>query len=243
MGCSSSKEKHTDRRGLLAADDDDFPNPRQRMDTKGINAKAAAKESSKKRSSSSTKTNSKSSKPNSSSNSSSKHSNTAKAEAPKEIRPEQQQQQQQQTAPAPQKEKQAQPANHAAQQQALPPVAAKPQTKNQPYNRAKDRVDAIECTKSIETRDIKFRYAYLSQRGFYPDDPFKANQDAYKVQERVLFHARDSAKKPNEASKYQHANQRKDAFFGVFDGHGKDGDGCALYARDHIVEQHIVAFG
>jgi serine/threonine protein phosphatase PrpC/CRP-like cAMP-binding protein len=228
MGCSPSKEKSNDRRGLLAADDDDFPNPRRRMDINGpgINAgKKEAKESSKKTSSKS------SNKPNSSKPNSSKPSKAV--EAPKEKRPEQQQQQQQQAA-VPPKEKAA-PPNGAPS--AAPSVAAvKQQTKNTPYNRAKDRVDAIECTKSIETRDIKFRYAYLSQRGYYPDDPFKANQDAYKVQERVLFHPRDAGKK-NEASKYQHANQRKDAFFGVFDGHGKDGDGCAIYARDHIVEQ------
>ena len=82
---------------------------------------------------------------------------------------------------------------------------------NKPINRAVDRTDAIEKAQTVTCGGVTMTYAYLSQRGFYPDDPFKANQDAYCVQKGL----RDT----------------NDAFFGVFDGHGKDGDGCAIYAK------------
>lgn len=99
------------------------------------------------------------------------------------------------------------------------PNGKKQQT--QTFNRAKDRVDAIPESKVIETKDIRLRYAYLSQRGFYPDDPFKANQDSYCIHETI------SSSVPN-------GYVRMDSLFGVFDGHGKDGDGCALFARSHL---------
>ena len=92
------------------------------------------------------------------------------------------------------------------------------------YNRAKDRVDAIPESKLIDTKDIRLRYAYLSQRGFYPDDPFKANQDSYCVHEAVSQYT-------------HHGSLRMDSFFAVFDGHGKDGDGCAQFARANLPGQ------
>jgi serine/threonine protein phosphatase PrpC/CRP-like cAMP-binding protein len=77
----------------------------------------------------------------------------------------------------------------------------------------------VEC--SDEPREIicgglRLRYAYVSQKGYYPDDPHKANQDAYCVTER--FGSRES----------------NDAFFAVYDGHGRDGDLCAQFARDKL---------
>jgi len=78
-----------------------------------------------------------------------------------------------------------------------------------------DRVDAIDRTRTIETGGIRMRFAYLSQRGKYPDDPDKPNQDAYCI-------------------KHNFTNQMEDAFFGVFDGHGKDGHGCAQFTRTHL---------
>lgn len=82
-----------------------------------------------------------------------------------------------------------------------------------PYNRAKDRVDAISNARTITINGVTMKYAYVSQRGFYPEEPFKANQDAYCVHENVT---------------------EDDAFFGVFDGHGKDGDGCAQFAKEDL---------
>ena len=89
-----------------------------------------------------------------------------------------------------------------------------------PYNRAKDRVDAISESKTIICNGVKMQYAYVSQRGFYPEEPFKANQDAYCIHTNVI---------PG----------KDDALFAVFDGHGKDGDGCAIFAKTHL-PNHIV---
>jgi serine/threonine protein phosphatase PrpC/CRP-like cAMP-binding protein len=89
-----------------------------------------------------------------------------------------------------------------------------------PYNRAKDRVDAISETKTIICNGVKMQYAYVSQRGYYPEEPFKANQDAYCVHTNLVA-------------------GRDDAFFAVFDGHGKDGDGCAIFAKNQL-PNHLV---
>jgi len=65
--------------------------------------------------------------------------------------------------------------------------------------------------------DSKFtlRYAYLSQRGYYPEDLYKANQDAFKI-----------------VPKFN--GNKGEIFFGVFDGHGVDGDSCSYFVRDNI---------
>jgi len=77
------------------------------------------------------------------------------------------------------------------------------------------RVVHSDATKSVELSRCKFRYAFLSQRGFYPESPTKANQDA-------CFCS-------------IHFNDDPDgAFFGVFDGHGAQGDLCAQFARDNV---------
>ena len=57
---------------------------------------------------------------------------------------------------------------------------------------------------------ITLRYAYLSQRGYYPEDLYKANQDAFKV-----------------IPKFD--GKKEQIFFGVFDGHGVDGDSCSYF--------------
>ena len=62
---------------------------------------------------------------------------------------------------------------------------------------------------------ITLRYAYLSQRGYYPEDLYKANQDSFKVVEK--FNGAQS-----------------NLLFGVFDGHGSDGDSCSYFVRDSI---------
>ena len=79
-------------------------------------------------------------------------------------------------------------------------------------------VDAIKETKELICGGLKIRYAYVSQKGYYPDQLNKANQDAYSVIER--FGSSDS----------------NDAFFAVYDGHGEIGDKCAQFARDKLPE-------
>merc|ERR1712224_1009230 len=65
------------------------------------------------------------------------------------------------------------------------------------------------------------RYAYLSQRGYYPEDLYKNNQDSFKIVESF-------------------GGNPETIFLGVFDGHGSDGDSCSYFVRDHI-EEHLKA--
>merc|ERR1719293_551916 len=61
------------------------------------------------------------------------------------------------------------------------------------------RIDAINEVRTCEMGDARVRYAYVSQRGYYPDDLEKANQDAYAIEK---------------------IGNGNDYFLGVFDGHG-----------------------
>eukprot|EP00571_Detonula_confervacea_P006864 CAMPEP_0172316432 /NCGR_PEP_ID=MMETSP1058-20130122/28156_1 /TAXON_ID=83371 /ORGANISM="Detonula confervacea, Strain CCMP 353" /LENGTH=755 /DNA_ID=CAMNT_0013030733 /DNA_START=57 /DNA_END=2324 /DNA_ORIENTATION=- len=77
------------------------------------------------------------------------------------------------------------------------------------------RIDSIHETRTETFGGVSVRYAYLSQRGYYPDDAHKPNQDSYAIE-------------------HNFANRETDAFFGVFDGHGRDGDKCAHFVRDNL---------
>jgi len=101
------------------------------------------------------------------------------------------------------------------QSRQLQTKAAPPEQQTSKKKKKNNRVDAIDRTRTIETGGIRMRFAYLSQRGKYPDDPDKPNQDAYCI-------------------KHNFTNQMEDAFFGVFDGHGKDRHGCAQFTRTHL---------
>ncbi|KAL7552012.1 hypothetical protein ACHAWF_015229, partial [Thalassiosira exigua] len=68
-----------------------------------------------------------------------------------------------------------------------------------------------DCATTSPT--IRISYAALTQRGYYPDDPHKENQDAYHV------------------TSTNFASGTSDAFFAVFDGHGDDGHACARYCQ------------
>eukprot|EP00602_Paraphysomonas_sp_CaronLab_P009421 CAMPEP_0185029392 /NCGR_PEP_ID=MMETSP1103-20130426/15671_1 /TAXON_ID=36769 /ORGANISM="Paraphysomonas bandaiensis, Strain Caron Lab Isolate" /LENGTH=986 /DNA_ID=CAMNT_0027564111 /DNA_START=302 /DNA_END=3262 /DNA_ORIENTATION=+ len=61
----------------------------------------------------------------------------------------------------------------------------------------------------------RIRYAWVSQRGYYPDAPFKENQDCYTIIPQ-LEGVKDAS------------------FFAVYDGHGKEGHLCAQYVRDKL---------
>mmetsp|Transcript_37128 Transcript_37128/g.90011 ORF Transcript_37128/g.90011 Transcript_37128/m.90011 type:complete len:759 (-) Transcript_37128:295-2571(-) len=78
------------------------------------------------------------------------------------------------------------------------------------------KVECSEAARELIVGGLRLRYAYFSQKGYYPDDPHKPNQDSYKVIEKFG------------------AAEANDAFFGVFDGHGRDGDLCAQFTRDNI---------
>eukprot|EP00523_Entomoneis_sp_CCMP467_P022274 CAMPEP_0168853754 /NCGR_PEP_ID=MMETSP0727-20121128/13696_1 /TAXON_ID=265536 /ORGANISM="Amphiprora sp., Strain CCMP467" /LENGTH=834 /DNA_ID=CAMNT_0008907999 /DNA_START=445 /DNA_END=2949 /DNA_ORIENTATION=- len=117
------------------------------------------------------------------------------------------------------------PQQHKPPQPQAPPNGHAPPPQQKTFNRAKDRVEAIKESKAIHTKDIRCRYAYFSQRGFYPDDPFKPNQDSFCVHEAV-----------SQITNNQGV-VRMDSLFGVFDGHGKDGHHCARYTRHHLPGQ------
>ena len=85
---------------------------------------------------------------------------------------------------------------------------------------SQQRSDDSKAFKKItfEFGSYKCRYAWVSQRGYYPEDLNKANQDAH-----IEVEAFGKSQGLPEA-----------AFFGVFDGHGKTGDHCANFTRDHM---------
>ena len=98
----------------------------------------------------------------------------------------------------------------------------------------RDRIDAPSQSQTVEIGGVRYKYAWISQRGYYPDcewccvlaiaslsnllicyvAPSKDNQDAFAID--------SSFGGPNQA------------FFGVFDGHGKEGHHCARFVRDNV---------
>ncbi len=71
--------------------------------------------------------------------------------------------------------------------------------------------------------------AACSQRGYYPDDPHKPNQDAYGI------HLSNFNNNNNN-------NNNGDAFLAIYDGHGPVGEHFAKYAKKHIptlIEKYV----
>eukprot|EP01038_Epipyxis_sp_PR26KG_P010672 gene10672-14332_t len=86
------------------------------------------------------------------------------------------------------------------------------------------RLDHCRDTKKIPVKgkhfNLTLKYCYVSQRGYYPNDLSKANQDSYVICESMN-------EDPNSH------------FFGVFDGHGEVGDHCSYFAADQVPDQFI----
>ena len=84
------------------------------------------------------------------------------------------------------------------------------------------RIDAPQNSVMFTHSGIVMKYAWASQRGYYPDTPDKENQDSYSIlpQIRVKEESSDVA------------------LFGVYDGHGTDGHLAARYVRSQVVS-HI----
>jgi hypothetical protein len=83
----------------------------------------------------------------------------------------------------------------------------------------KARLASSEGTQVLDFPGAGFsvRYAFVSQRGLYPDSPDKPNQDALAVHPHF-------------------AGDPEQLFVGVFDGHGEAGTACAQFARDRVPE-------
>lgn len=61
------------------------------------------------------------------------------------------------------------------------------------------------------------RFSWLTQRGYYPEAPGKANQDSFCVVP-------------------QYGGAPGDFLFGVYDGHGEHGTPCSQFSRDRLAE-------
>ena len=81
----------------------------------------------------------------------------------------------------------------------------------------KARLTTSEGTQTIHLPGANYniRYAFVSQRGFYPDTPNKLNQDQFTALPAF-------------------GGDPDRAFFGVFDGHGEFGTEAAQFARDRV---------
>lgn len=67
------------------------------------------------------------------------------------------------------------------------------------------------------------QFAHWTQRGYYPDDPHKQNQDEF-------------------GAHLEFAGVERDAMFAVYDGHGKTGHSCAKFAKDRlpkVIAKHV----
>lgn len=94
-------------------------------------------------------------------------------------------------------------------------VTAKMEIKND------GRVEEPSRTQTIVVGGYAFQFAFVSQRGLYPDSPKKPNQDSYSAIPKLTD---------------------KSAFFGVYDGHGAEGHKVAWYARDTLPSRLSAAF-
>jgi len=93
------------------------------------------------------------------------------------------------------------------------------------HEEIESRIESIEETKSITMEGIKARYAFVSQRGYYPDEANKPNQDAFSINH-------DLCEQSNFSSH----------LFAVYDGHGRDGHKCAQFSRDNVpllIERYV----
>mmetsp|Transcript_26290 Transcript_26290/g.44354 ORF Transcript_26290/g.44354 Transcript_26290/m.44354 type:complete len:1053 (-) Transcript_26290:234-3392(-) len=77
------------------------------------------------------------------------------------------------------------------------------------------RIDSSADSKVLKFEEFSIKYAYVCQRGYYPDSPNKLNQDAYCIHENF-------------------GGESEQAFFGVFDGHGKAGTECSQFIRKEL---------
>ena len=87
---------------------------------------------------------------------------------------------------------------------------------NQYEGMSKEEEDGNKATGVVRAGDYKITYAYVSQRGHYPDQPFKANQDAVLVKTDLIGGGGDHH------------------LFAVFDGHGECGAETAFFCKSKL---------
>ena len=79
----------------------------------------------------------------------------------------------------------------------------------------KERLTTCERSLDMRIGTCNVNFAFLSQRGYYPDQPTKENQDSFVAVPK--FDGRDDM-----------------SLFGVFDGHGREGHLCARFVADKV---------
>ncbi|CAN1324500.1 Probable protein phosphatase 2C 35 [Linum perenne] len=72
-------------------------------------------------------------------------------------------------------------------------------------------------TVSVPSSNFRLQYSVLTQRGYYPDQPDKENEDSFVI-------------------KTQLQGNPDIHFFGVFDGHGQFGAPCSNFVKNRLVE-------
>jgi len=86
----------------------------------------------------------------------------------------------------------------------------------------KERLVTSNGTQSayLESSSCTCRYAYVTQRGYYPEAPDKKNQDSFCVLTNF-------------------GGDLEQMFFGVFDGHGENGTQCSQFTRRMLPENFV----
>ncbi|KAG9416297.1 WD repeat-containing protein 63 [Aphanomyces cochlioides] len=100
-------------------------------------------------------------------------------------------------------------------------VEEKQQLDNSPLTPEEIRSRIVCSDKSVKaqlTPSLSIEYAFVTQRGYYPDAVDKPNQDSYAI---IPNFAGDPSK----------------IFFGIFDGHGATGDLCSIFAKKDVPDR------
>jgi hypothetical protein len=90
------------------------------------------------------------------------------------------------------------------------------------------RIVAPNSCQSFVHCGISIKYAWVSQRGYYPDTPDKDNQDSCSVAPSLFE---------------KNGTLPTVAMFGVYDGHGAEGHLCSRFVSSQVsCESHVIAF-
>jgi len=82
-------------------------------------------------------------------------------------------------------------------------------------NEVEKRIVRMLSSKINQIGNVTIRHAASSQRGFYPEDVHKPNQDSYSIDNKF-------------------SGACDNSFFAVYDGHGDDGHTCARFAKKKL---------
>jgi hypothetical protein len=121
---------------------------------------------------------------------------------------------------------QSKPAKNKAPIKESPPIVkiVKPVSKGLDSHERQKRLEAPEKSESFRQSDCTIKYAWVTQRGYYPETPDKDNQDNYSI-----------ATKISEEESLDNI-----ALFGVYDGHGQEGHICSQFVSDQVKSYYFI---